>query len=332
MTATVAEVARPGAGSGNDPAERLNESIRRSLGPTCMNALQDEGVEEITLNPDGRIWLYRVGHGWVDTGDRMSPARALSLMNTIASVLDTTVTAENPLLDGNLPLDGSRFSGVIPPAAAGPSFSIRKKALLVYTLEDYVKDGILSLPFYNAILAAVKQRKNILVVGGTASGKTTLLNAIIAAIAKLTPQHRVVIIEDTAEVQCTAQNKVLVQTTRTISMLDLLRSTLRWRPDRIIVGEVRGKEANALLKAWNTGHPGGVASIHANDARSGLLRVEQCVQEGVAVVNPVVIAEAVDVLVVIKKGELSGKRVVEQVAEVVRYDSVTNEYIISDVG
>ncbi|MNT34835.1 putative conjugal transfer protein [compost metagenome] len=122
-----------------------------------------------------------------------------------------------------------------------------------------------------------------------------------------------------------------MQTTRTISMLDLLRSTLRWRPDRIIVGEVRGKEANALLKAWNTGHPGGVASIHANDARSGLLRVEQCVQEGVAVVNPVVIAEAVDVLVVIKKGEVSGKRVVEQVAQVERYDSVTNEYIISDV-
>lgn len=331
---TMAGIGMDGAGQGRtqDSAARLHEALRRNLGATCMRALEDKSVEEIMLNPDGRIWLYRVGHGMIDTGERMAPASALMLMNTIASMLDVTVTPDSPLLDGVLPLDGSRFSGVIPPAAAGPSFAIRKRALFVYTLEDYLSDGIMSMAFYNAILEAVKKRKNILVVGGTGSGKTTLLNAIIAAIAKLTPQHRVVIIEDTPEVQCDVPNKVMVQTTRTVTMQDLLRSTLRWRPDRIIVGEVRGQEAITLLKAWNTGHDGGVASIHADDAKGGLLRVEQCIQEGVAVVNPEVIAEAVDMLVVINKGEETGKRKIQQVALVRGFDKATGRYDIEDVA
>lgn len=314
-----------------DPRERLNESIRRGLGATCLAALEDPAVEELMLNPDGKLWIYKVGVGMIDTGQTLRPAQALNVMNTIASMLDRTVTADNPILEGELPLDGSRFEGVIPPASAGPLFSIRKHAQFVYTLEDYVQAGILSLPYYTAILEAVRTRKNILVVGSTASGKTTLLNAVIAAIAKHTPDHRVVIIEDTGEVQCTAENKVILQTSRTVTMLDLLKATMRLRPDRIIVGEVRGPEANALLKAWNTGHPGGVATIHANDCMGGLIRVEQLIQEAVAVVNPQVIASAVDMVIFIRKGEISGKRRVEQVALVERYDAAAHQYVLRDV-
>lgn len=324
-------VAQPISAVADEQLERLNEAIRRGLGPTIVSALDDPQVEEVILNPDGSIWIVKAGVGMFYSGERLSATRARNVMNIIASMLDTTVDAEKPILEGNLPLNGARFAGVIPPITIAPAFNIRKKAIFVYTLENYVTDGILSVPHYGVLLEAVRERKNILVVGSTASGKTTLLNAVIAAVAKHTPEHRLVVIEDTAEIQCTAENKLMAQTSRTVSMLDILKATLRWRPDRIIVGEVRGPEANALLKAWNTGHRGGAGTIHANSCREGLLRVEQLIQEGIAVVNPHVIAAAIDLVVFITKEGEGGKRKVQQVAWVDGYNATTQEYILRDV-
>lgn len=315
----------------DEQVERLNEAIRRGLGTTIVSALDDPLVEEVILNPDGSIWIVKAGVGKYDTGEKLNPTRARNVMNIIASMLDTTVDVEKPILEGNLPINGARFAGVIPPVTLAPAFNIRKKAIFVYTLDDYVKDGILPVPYYSVLLEAVRQRKNILVVGSTASGKTTFLNAVIAAIAKYTPDHRIIVIEDTAEIQCTAADKLMAQTTANVSMLQILKASLRWRPDRIIVGEVRGHEANALLKAWNTGHDGGLGTIHANSCREGLLRVEQLIEEGGTVVNRHIIASAINLVVFITKDAGDGKRKVKQVAWVDGYDATKQEYILRDV-
>ncbi len=233
----------------------------------------------------------------------MSPGSAESLMATIATAMDTTVTREQPVIEGELPTDGSRFEGLLPPVVPSPVFAIRKRASRVFTLDDYVRQGVMTEGQRQVVVGAVCERRNILVVGGTGTGKTTLTNGIIGAIADTSPQHRLVIIEDTVEIQCRSENAVQLRTSDHVSMLQLLRATMRLRPDRIIVGEVRGAEALALLKSWNTGHPGGVATVHANSAEAGLLRLEQLVEEGLqgGKANASVVAEAVGLVIAIEK-------------------------------
>jgi type IV secretion system protein VirB11 len=192
-----------------------------------------------------------------------------------------------------------------------PSFSIRKRAQRLFTLDDYVESGILPGAGASAIRAAVSARENILVAGGTGSGKTTLVNAILAEPAFR--HERVVLIEDTRELQCAAADKVELLTKSTdprVSMTDLLRMTLRLRPDRIIVGEVRGGEALAMLKAWNTGHPGGVATLHANSPLDALRRVEELIGEVSQVIPRLSIAAAVGLVVFIERtADAPGRRV-----------------------
>ena len=242
----------------------------------------------------------------------MSMPNALALLGTIADGLGTVITKQSPILEGELPLDGSRFEGLIPPVVARPTFTIRKKALLIYTLDDYVQQGIMNAKQKAQIQEAITVRRNILVVGGTGSGKTTLTNAIIAEMVALTPEDRLVIMEDTAEIQCKADNAVILRTSIDISMQQLLRATMRLRPDRIIVGEVRGAEALALLKSWNTGHPGGIATLHANSADSGLVRLEQLIAEsGIQADMKALIDEAVDLVIFIEKQ--GGKRVIKEI-------------------
>ena len=242
---------------------------------------------------------------------RMSTPNAMALLGTIADGLGTVVTKASPILEGELPLDGSRFEGLIPPVVARPTFTIRKKALLVFTLDDYVNQGILEEAQKAVIQDAIREHRNILVVGGTGSGKTTLTNGIIAEMVRLTPEDRLVIMEDTAEIQCQAENAVILRTSIDITMQQLLRATMRLRPDRIIVGEVRGAEALALLKAWNTGHPGGIATLHANSADSGLVRLEQLIAEsGIQADMKALIDEAVDVVIFIEKSN-GGRRIRE---------------------
>jgi type IV secretion system protein VirB11 len=296
----------------NERDERLQRKLIRELGPTVMEALSDSTVVEICCNPDGALWIERLGQPMACAGT-MSAVAAESLISTVATCLNTSITAENPILEGELPLDGSRFEGLIPPVVSAPIFAIRRRASAVFSLDDYVRQGILDELQRTVIERAIRERQNILVVGGTGSGKTTLGNALIDAIARHHPDHRLVIVEDTAELQCAAPNAVLLHSTDTVDMTRLVRATMRLRPDRIIVGKVRGGEALALLKAWNTGHPGGVATVHANSAHAGLVRLEQLIAEATESPLQALIAQAIDLVVAIEK-TAAGRRVSEIIA------------------
>lgn len=288
-------------------AYRIHDKIRRELGAQICYFLEDPDVIEIMLNPDGNVWVERHGHK-IDQICQMAPFQAEALISTIASVLRTTINRENPILECELPIDGSRFEAILPPNVAGPTFSIRRKASKIFKLDEYVSSQMMSATHASIIKDAILSKQNILVVGGTGTGKTTLTNALIDHMADFVPEERLVIIEDTAEIQCRSPNAVILRATEHADMLRLLRATMRLRPDRILVGEVRGAEALSLLKAWNTGHPGGIATVHANDAISGLTRIESLVAEATAAPMQRVIAAAVNLIVSIEKTNI-GRRV-----------------------
>jgi P-type conjugative transfer ATPase TrbB len=311
----------------NDKFLRVKEKLQREMGQTITQLLTEKDVVEIMLNPDGKLWVERLGQEMQPVGE-MVASQAESLMATVASTINTTITSEKPILECELPIDGSRFEALIPPIVSAPTFTIRKKAYKIFTLDDYVNDGIMSSDQREMIISSVKNRKNILVVGGTGTGKTTLTNAIIEAISTYTPDHRLAIIEDTGEIQCSSKNVVIMRSTEHVSMLRLLKATMRLRPDRILVGEVRGEEALALLKAWNTGHPGGVATVHANDARAGLIRMEQLISEATPAPQQQLIAEAVDVVICIVKSE--GGRKVKEIISVDGYRN--NDYQLTTIN
>ncbi len=289
--------------------DRQSEALRRAMGSDILDPLGDPQVVEIMLNPDGSLWIDRLGVGMERIGT-IESVRALTIVNTVAAMLDTVVTPDRPILECELPLDGSRFEALIPPLVERASFALRKKAALVFALSDYVAKGIMSLAQCQAIEDAVADRRNILVSGGTGTGKTTLANAILDAVARVSRDHRIVVIEDTRELQVNAENVVFLRTSDNTDMTRLLRATMRLRPDRIVVGEVRDGSALALLKAWNTGHPGGVGTVHANDASAALIRVGQLIQEAGVPPNPELIAEAVNVVVSIKR-TAEGRRIEE---------------------
>jgi type IV secretion system protein VirB11 len=283
--------------------------MRRQLGAHICGRMTDPNVVEIMLNADGSLWEDRLGCGMTRIGE-MPPQTAEALIATVASILRATVTRDNPIIECELPLDGSRFEAMIPPIVSAPVFTIRRKASQVFTFDDYVRTGIMSPCQREALEHAVTERRNILICGGTTSGKTTLTNAVIHHIVAVHPHHRLVIIEDTAELQCAAPNYVQLRATDTVDMRRLLKGTMRLRPDRIIVGEVRGGEALDMLKAWNTGHPGGCCTVHANSAQAAVIRIEQLIQE--VSQNPMrrLIAEAVDLVVSIAMTP-QGRRVQE---------------------
>lgn len=301
---------------------RLIRKLRQELGPCIINALDDPNVIEIMLNPDGKLWIERLGDGMKQEGE-IPPLQAESAMSTIATALGTPLNHTKPILQGELTLDGSRFEGLLPPIVSKPTFTIRKKAIKLFTLDDYLNTNVITKPQKDTIQNAIKDRKNILVVGGTGSGKTTLSNAIIHEIVHQYPDHRLTIIEDTSEIQCSAKNTVTLRSTDTITTNHLLKATLRLRPDRIIIGEVRGGEALSLLKAWNTGHPGGVATIHANSAGAGLIRMEQLIGEITPTPMQALIAEAVNLVIEISKTPKS--REIKDIINVTGYKN--GEYI-----
>ena len=302
-------------------SERRRAMLRTAMGPTIAAALADPAVIEIMVNPDGALRLDRLGEGRTDTGTLYDSAQVERIIRLVASHARTEVHAGSPIVSAELPPHGEgageRFEGVLPPVSLAPCFSIRKPAARIYTLLDYVSDGIMPADTARLLSLAVVDRKNILVAGGTSSGKTTLANALLAEMAHL--DERVILIEDTRELQCAASDVVALRTRPGIvGMADLVRSTLRLRPDRIIVGEVRGAEALDMLKAWNTGHPGGIATVHANSAVSALYRLEQLVQETVVTVPRRLIAEAIDMIVFIAGRGLA--RRVETIARVAGVD------------
>lgn len=292
--------------------ERFIRSLNTHLARTeLLPLLNDDNVIELMLNSDGWLWVEAFGKPMY-RHHKITPDDANILIRTIAHFHGEIIDKENPILECELPTDGSRFEGIVPPLAAQTSFTIRKKATRLFTLEEYLKDGTLTAAQLAVLKQAVASRENILIVGGTGSGKTTLANAMIDAMVKHNEHDRILILEDTNEIQCAAQNSVIMRTSEKagIGMRRLLRVTLRYRPDRILIGEVRGGEALDLLKAWNTGHPGGLATVHANSAELGLERIEQCIEEVATNVNRKVIAATINWVVFIKKTP-SGRQIQE---------------------
>lgn len=302
--------------------QRLLERLERDFGPICMAALNDPKVVEVMRNADGAIWLDVAGTGLVDTGYVMPAAAAGSILAVSASLAGTTLTKENPVLETTLELNGARLEGLIPPVTSSPTFAIRKKASRVFTLEEYAERGILPPGAVEALKAAVRDKANILIVGSTGSGKTTLANALIHSIGDVTPDDRIVAIEMVAELQLPVKNHLVLQASETLSMDRCLKATMRLRPDRIIVGEVRGREAYTLLKAWNSGHPGGMATIHADNAQLGLHKLADYVFEAPeAHAFPEKrmgrsIASAVQVVLFITKADHPAGRVVSEICRV----------------
>lgn len=299
---------------------RLVRKLQDALGDKLCVALDDASVVEIMLNPDGRLFIERLGHGLAPAG-AMSSAAAEVVIGSVAHALQSEADDERPIISGELPIGGHRFEGLLPPVVSSPAFTIRRRASRLIPLNDYVTSKVMTEAQASAIRSAIDARMNIVISGGTGSGKTTLANAIIAEIVSAAPDDRMVILEDTAEIQCAAENAVSLHTSDTVDMARLLKSTMRLRPDRIIVGEVRDGAALTLLKAWNTGHPGGVTTIHSNTAMSALRRLEQLTAEASQQPMQEVIGEAVDLVVSIER---TGKG--RRVREVIHIEGYRNNH------
>lgn len=304
--------------------ERAKIKLERDMGPELLAALNDPKTVEMMLNADGKVWLERLGEKMQCIGT-LRVAQAQAIIETIAGFHGKEVTRNKPILEGEFPLDGSRFAGQLPPVVPAPTFAIRKKAVAIFTLDQYVENGIMTPAQRHALVEAVAAHRNILVIGGTGSGKTTLVNAIINQMVIHDPTERVFIIEDTGEIQCAAENHVQYHTSLDVSMTALLKTTLRMRPDRILVGEVRGAEALDLLDAWNTGHEGGAATLHANNATAGLARLRSLITRNEAApaeIEPL-IGEVVHVVVHIARTP-EGRRI-QEILEVSGY--VNGQYV-----
>lgn len=302
--------------------------LRTALGPAIATWLADPKTLEIMLNPDGRLWIDRLGLGLSDTGDRLLPEDGERIIRLVAHHVGVEVHSASPRVSAELPDSGERFEGLLPPVVAAPVFAIRKPAVAVFSLGDYAAAGIMTGEQAFMLEAAIAERANILVAGGTGTGKTTLTNALLAEVAK--SGDRVILIEDTRELQCSAPNFVAMRTKEGVASLsDLVRSSLRLRPDRIPIGEVRGAEALDLLKAWGTGHPGGIGTIHAGSAIGALRRMEQLIQEAVVTVPRALIAETINIVAVLTR-EGHGRRL----SELVRVEGLDSagEYALRRLG
>lgn len=279
---------------------RLVRKLQDALGDQLCAALDDASVVEIMLNPDGKLFIERQGQAIAPAGE-MTSAAAEIVIGSVAHALQAEADEDRPIISGELPIGGHRFEGLLPPVVSAPAFTIRRRASRLVPLDDYVKHKMMTEAQASILRSAISSRFNIVISGGTGSGKTTLANAVIAEIMETAPADRIVILEDTAEIQCAAENSISLHTSDTVDMVRLLKSTMRLRPDRIMVGEVRDGAALTLLKAWNTGHPGGVTTIHSNSAMSALRRLEQLTSEASQQPMREVIGEAVDLVVSIER-------------------------------
>ena len=302
---------------------KVSRVLQTAFGAAIAGWLADPQVVEIMLNPDGRLWVDRLGAGLSDSGTWLSAADGERIIRLVAHHVGAEVHAGSPRVSAELPGGGERFEGLLPPVVIAPAFAIRKPAATVFTLDDYVGARIMAPAAAAALRHAVAGRMNILVAGGTGTGKTTLANALLAEIAGT--DDRIILIEDIRELQCAARNVVAMRTKDGVaSLTDLVRSSLRLRPDRIPIGEVRGPEALDLLKAWGTGHPGGIGTIHAGSALGALRRMEQLIQEAVVTVPRALLAETIDLVAVLVR-DGTGRRLSE-LARVEGLDPATGEY------
>lgn len=308
--------------------ERRLDDLRHALGERVLEALCNPDVVEVMLNDDGTLWVESLGK--MECVGEISANDGMSILNQVSSALDGQLSKQNPLVEGELPLNGERFEGVAPPVVERPVFAIRKKAGQIFTLADYVRTGVLSFPQAELLREAIVSRHNILVVGGTGSGKTTFCNALLHELSVLRREVRMLILEDTRELQCALPNRVFLRSTEWTDMARLSMAVNRLRPDSVSVGEVRsGAPALALLKLWNTGHPGGFATVHANSAYGGLTRMDQLIQEVSENPQRILIGEAVNYAVFLKRTN-KGRRI-DEIVRVKRFNPVKQEFEVEAV-
>ncbi|MCH2457870.1 MAG: P-type conjugative transfer ATPase TrbB [Henriciella sp.] len=296
---------------------RRTAMLRTAFCPVVREALEAPDTIEIMANPDGSVWIEKAGIGLIVSKHTLAPSDRERVIRLVASGVGEAAGRTSPIVSAELPGSGERFEGLLPPVSTAPCFSIRKPATTPFQLGDYVAQGALAPALAEALKDSIATRTNILIAGGTSSGKTTFTNALLAESSL--HDDRIVILEDTRELRCAAPNVVQLRTHReTATLQDLVRSTLRLRPDRIIVGEVRGAEALDLLKAWNTGHPGGITTLHANSALGALARLEQLTLEATPRSPFDLIAEAIDVVVFMSRA--GGQRRIEEALRVTGFD------------
>jgi pilus assembly protein CpaF len=306
------------------------EAILPFLRP-IEHLLMDPEVSDILVNGAARVFVEKGGVLRELPGVSLSEKSLQVAVRNIARILGDEVSPEKPLLDARLP-DGSRVAAVLPPCSvAGTVLAIRKFHGLRYSAEELVRSGSLTPAVLDRLKAAVESRQTILISGGTGTGKTTLLNALASQIDF---SERIVVIEDISEIQLQAPNLVRLEARReeppvpAVTIRDLLRATLRLRPDRILLGEVRGGEAFDLLQALNTGHAGSLSTLHANSAAQAMARFTTCVlQSGVELPYRAIrssIAEAVHLVVHLERRQ--GCRAVAQVLSIQGYDAASDVF------
>jgi type IV secretion system protein TrbB len=301
--------------------QRLQKKLWREFGDVILESIASNSILEIMLNPDGRLWVQDKELGLCYRGQEMSAIQAMNLIGTVASLNNKIVSEQHPILECELPFLGHRFEAVVPPVASSPTFCIRKRATQIFTLDDYVRQQVLTLQQANCLSDAVLSRKTIIVVGGPGTGKTTFVNALLHEMTKQCGNsQRILILEDTRELQSNSPNTVFLQTTPTVDFQRLLRTSLRLRPDRICMGECRGIEMLTLLKCWNTGTPGGIATLHANSAKSALSRIQEMVAESGSYPKPQLIVEAVNIIISLTFHPTRG-RIVNEILEVTGYSN-----------
>ena len=305
---------------------RLLDYFYDALGVENKELLDNDDVIELYLNDDKKIWADTLSKGRYFTGRYMNASDSMRVIQSVADHTNKIIDKQNPIISAELPGTGSRFQGVIPPVVENPVFNIRKKGIRVFTLDDYVNSGSLTEKQKDILIQSVKDRKNILIVGGTSSGKTTFANAVINEIAKT--KDRLIIMEDTREIQSVAEDTLRMTTTEYANMLSLFQSSMRQRPDRLIAGEVRGEEALNMLIGWNSGHPGGLCTIHSDDALGGLRQLEQYVQIKSVSAQEVLIAGAVNLIVVLKK--VNGVRKIVEIAKVLGWED--GKYLLEQIA
>jgi type IV secretion system protein VirB11 len=310
-----------------EQTERLHESLRRVLGERILDALSDDGVTDILGNSDGRVFIDKVGEGQIEI-DNLDYTRAESILSTVASLTGEIVNSDSPVLECVFPLDGSRFEGMVPPTVERPAFALRKHSKHIYTLDSYVSSKILHSEYDKVIRRAVRTKKNIIVAGGTGSGKTTFVNAVLQnAVEVGEPGERYLVIEDTKEIQCKAKNLVSMFARTRQELPMLCQAAMRMRPDRVVVGEVRGREAYDLMYLLNSGHPGSITTLHANSARLALHKFEMLARESGENVSPQRIVESFDLVMFIERTETG--RTVSEVVEIRGHDG--SDYVVTEV-
>ena len=288
--------------------------LLNDLGSDILNALKDSFINEIMLNCDGSLFIEHKNNGMMKIG-QLDPIKAAVIIRTLASILGKELSNNSPILSGELPFDGSRFEGLLPPLTAKPIFSIRKHNALSLPLADLVKNKMLNEKEAEFLKEAIAKRRTIIVSGSTGCGKTTLINALLNELSHICPQDRVISIEDTKELNIKVKNKVALFTSQTSDMSVLLKSALRLRPDRLIVGEVRGCEALDLIDAFSTGHSGGFTTLHAGSIDQALKRLTLLIsrhEHAPRLIEPT-LAEAIDLIVQLRRTPLRHISTIAQV-------------------